>query len=78
LGDATLPEGEEEAIARAVELRLRGEKTLFDPELSAEAAAWVSRIVQSQPQSPSRKKQTEANRFRPRFCSANGSRTLCL
>lgn len=45
LGDASLPEGEERMIARAVERRLRGELALFDEDLSREASEWVTRIV---------------------------------
>lgn len=44
LGDAAVPVDEREAIAKAVELRLRGEALLFPAELSTEAAAWVTRI----------------------------------
>lgn len=45
LGDAAIPEPEFKAIARAVELRLRRQDSLFPVELSSEAAAWVVRIV---------------------------------
>jgi len=45
LGDASIPVAEFKAIARAVELRLRRQDSLFPVELSSEAAAWVVRIV---------------------------------
>lgn len=45
LGDAQLPANEQKAIARAAESRLRGTPDLFE-ELSEDAAAWVTRIVQ--------------------------------
>jgi transposase len=50
LGDAVIPEAEKEAIAGAVTRRLRGadrgESTdWFEPDLSVDAAAWVTRIV---------------------------------
>jgi transposase len=45
LGDATLPKGEIHQIAKAVERRLHGQLDLIEPELSAEAAGWVARIV---------------------------------
>ncbi|MDF7801293.1 IS1634 family transposase [Pontiellaceae bacterium B1224] len=45
LGDADVPLGELKPIARAVELRLRREESLWPVGLSAEAAAWVVRIV---------------------------------
>jgi transposase len=45
LGDADVPQNELKPIARAVELRLRREESLWPVELSAEAAAWVVRIV---------------------------------
>lgn len=46
LGDAQLPPAERKEIAKAVELRLRGEDQLFPVELSAEGAQWVTRILQ--------------------------------
>lgn len=45
LGDAAVPEAEFKPIARAIELRLRREEPLLPVELSADAAAWVVRIV---------------------------------
>jgi transposase len=45
LGDAAVPAEEFKPIARAVELRLRREDSLFPMELSCEAAAWVVRIT---------------------------------
>ena len=46
LGDATIPEEEKRAIARAVEDRLGGQSSLLDDKLSQEAAAWADRILQ--------------------------------
>jgi len=46
LGDASLPEGESHHIARAVESQLGGQPDLLAPELSTQAADWVTRIVQ--------------------------------
>lgn len=46
LGDACVPEAEKSAIAQAVTRRLHGEGDLFDSNLSADAAHWVSHIVQ--------------------------------
>ena len=47
LGDARLPEDEKKQIATAVELRLQGHQDWFEAQaLSADAAAWVARIVQ--------------------------------
>lgn len=46
LGDAQIPERERKAIAKAVELRLRGEDLLIPIELSEEGAAWVTQILQ--------------------------------
>ena len=46
LGDAQLPKKEQKAIARVAKSRLRGSPDLFEEELSEEAAAWVTRIVQ--------------------------------
>ncbi|MEI6892138.1 MAG: hypothetical protein V5783_08210, partial [Pontiella sp.] len=46
LGDAQLPADELKAISRAVESRLRASPDLFEEELSEDAAAWVTRIVQ--------------------------------
>lgn len=50
LGDADIPEAEKASIAGAVTRRLRGadsgeDKDWFEPDLSADAAAWVARIV---------------------------------
>ncbi|MBC8876065.1 MAG: IS1634 family transposase [Planctomycetes bacterium] len=44
LGDASIPVGERGAIAKAVELRLRGEELLLPLRLSREAAELVTRI----------------------------------
>ena len=46
LGDATIPEEEKRAIARAVEDRLGGQAGMLDGGLSQEAAAWADRILQ--------------------------------
>ena len=46
LGDAEIPEAEQSVIAQVVTRRLRGEADWFEPQLSAEAAAWVTRILQ--------------------------------
>jgi transposase len=50
LGDAVIPEAEKSAIAGAVTRSLRGadggaEHELFAPDLTADAATWVARIV---------------------------------
>lgn len=45
LGDATIPEAEKAVVAQAVARRLHGEGDLFESDLSADAANWVSRIV---------------------------------
>ena len=50
LGDADIPEAEKTSIAGAVTRRLRAadsgeDKDWFEPDLSADAAAWVARIV---------------------------------
>jgi transposase len=45
LGDANLPKDQLRAIAKAVERQLQGQLDLIEPELSAEAAEWVARIV---------------------------------
>ena len=50
LGDADIPETEKASIAAAVTRRLRGADSgeaedWFEPNLSADAAAWVTRIV---------------------------------
>ena len=50
LGDAVIPVAEKEVIAGAVTRRLRGavsgeSEDWFEPDLSADAAAWVTRIV---------------------------------
>lgn len=44
LGDASVPVEERGAIAKAVEMRLRGEEALFPIGLSREAAEWATRI----------------------------------
>jgi len=47
LGDASLPEDEKRAIAKAVESALRGQTDWLDNEaLSQDASSWVARIVQ--------------------------------
>lgn len=46
LGDADIPSADERSIARAVEDRLRGQGDLMDQDLSAQAAPWVTRILQ--------------------------------
>jgi hypothetical protein len=46
LGDASLPEGENQLIARAVESHLAGQPDLFAAALSTPAADWVTRILQ--------------------------------
>ena len=47
LGDASLPEDEKRAIAKAVETALSGQSDWFEEQdLSAEAASWVARILQ--------------------------------
>lgn len=46
LGDASVPEVEKPRIARAVESHLCGHRDLLYPDLSEEAAAWVTRILQ--------------------------------
>ena len=50
LGDAVIPEAEKASIAGAVTRRLRGADSgeaedWFEPNLSADAAVWVTRIV---------------------------------
>lgn len=45
LGDAAVPQAELKSIARAVEMRLRREDSLFPVELSAEAASWVVQVA---------------------------------
>ena len=45
LGDAQVPEGEKKGIVEALEDHLRGAQGLLDSELSAEGAAWVTRIA---------------------------------
>ena len=50
LGDADIPETEKASIAAAMKRRLRGADSgeaedWFEPNLSADAAAWVTRIV---------------------------------
>ena len=46
LGDASVPEAEKHRIARVVENHLSGNGDLLGPDLSEEAAAWVTRILQ--------------------------------
>ncbi len=47
LGDASLPEDEKRAIAKAVQTALSGQSDwLEEQELSAEAASWVAKILQ--------------------------------
>lgn len=46
LGDVKLPATQKTIIARAVESHLSGQQDLFAPELSEEAASWVTRILQ--------------------------------
>ncbi len=46
LGDAKLPELEKHLIARAVETHLSGDGQLLAADLTEEAAAWVTRILQ--------------------------------
>ncbi len=62
LGDVQIPAAEQKAISRAVEARLRGEPELFEEGLSADGAAWVTRIVQlaerSKASRPASKKAT--------------------
>jgi transposase len=53
LGDASVPADESGAIAKAVEMRLRGEASLFPLVLSQEGAEWVARIVRIAEQSRS-------------------------
>lgn len=45
LGNAQLPEGKKHTIARCVQQRLRGQRDLFESDLSVEEAEWVDRIV---------------------------------
>ena len=45
LGDASLPMGSERRIARCVQGRGRGQRDLFEAELSSAEAEWVDRIV---------------------------------
>ena len=51
LGDASVPTEERGAIAKAVELRLRGEESLLPIGLSREAAEWAVRILKIAEQS---------------------------
>ena len=51
LGNASIPVEERGVIAKAVELRLRGEESLFPARLSREAAEWVVRILKIAEQS---------------------------
>jgi len=51
LGDASVPVDERGAIAKAVELRLRGEESLFPIRLSRVGAEWVVRILKIAEQS---------------------------
>src|SRR6056297_2099968 len=46
LGDADIAQADKKPIARAVEDHLRGQSDLLDPDLSEEAARWVTRILQ--------------------------------
>lgn len=46
LGDARVPEAEKPLIARAVENHLSGKRDLLGADLSEEATAWVTRILQ--------------------------------
>lgn len=45
LGDASVPEMDRKAVARAVELNLRGEEPLIPITLSSDAAGWAMRIT---------------------------------
>ncbi|MBT7699909.1 MAG: hypothetical protein HN700_06415, partial [Verrucomicrobia bacterium] len=51
LGNASVPVEERGVIAKAVELRLRGEESLFPARLSREGAEWVVRILKIAEQS---------------------------
>ena len=51
LGDASVPVDERGAIAKAVELRLRGEESLFPIGLSKVGAEWAARILKIAEQS---------------------------
>ncbi|MCK5676555.1 MAG: IS1634 family transposase, partial [Verrucomicrobia bacterium] len=51
LGDASVPVDERGAIAKAVELRLRGEESLLPIRLSQKGAEWVTRILRIAEQS---------------------------
>ncbi|RKX39422.1 MAG: IS1634 family transposase [Verrucomicrobia bacterium] len=51
LGDASVPVDERGAIAKAVELRLRGEESLFPIGLSRVGAEWAARILKIAEQS---------------------------
>ena len=53
LGDASVPVEERGAIAKSVELRLRGEEALFPVKLSRVGAEWVVRILKIAEQSKS-------------------------
>ena len=53
LGDASVPVEERGAIAKSVELRLRGEESLFPARLSRVGAEWVVRILKIAEQSKS-------------------------
>lgn len=53
LGNASLPTAERGAIAKDVELRLRGEQSLFPAKLSQKGAEWALRIVKIAEQSKS-------------------------
>ena len=53
LGDASVPVEERGVIAKAVELRLRGEESLFPARLSRVGAEWVVRILKIAEQSKS-------------------------
>ena len=51
LGDASVPADERGGIAKAVELRLRGEESLLPIRLSQKGAEWVTRILRIAEQS---------------------------
>lgn len=61
LGDATLPEEEKRAIAKAVESALSGQCNLFDEPLSETATSWVARILQLARRSKGRNKAVESD-----------------
>lgn len=47
LGDAKLPAGSDRRIARCVQGRMRGQRDLFEVDLSSAEAEWVDRIVKA-------------------------------